>query len=125
MTVRIVGPGMISRIADAATYASQSSMGIDNSLSLMEAGRPFLRGVREASAWLQAIGDQHAPLGADRCLAVATLHTPAQLDDRTTELFVARDLDHQPLETNRLVGVDRAAEADPELQPHHRALLRE
>src|SRR5206468_3202655 len=72
---------------------------------------------------LQPSRDQHAALRADRRCAVLRLDAPAQIHDVTLEFFVGRDLDHQPLEPNGFVGIDRSPELNPELEAHHRAAL--
>jgi hypothetical protein len=50
-------------------------------------------------------------------LAVRALDPSAQIDDVAAEALVRGHLDHEPLEPDRVIGVDRPSEADPELEP--------
>src|SRR5262245_31827959 len=74
---------------------------------------------------LQPVADQYPALGAQSRLTVTGLDTTPELDDVTLEALVARNLHDHPFERDGLVRKDRAPEPYPELEPDHRALLRE
>jgi hypothetical protein len=52
----------------------------------------------------ETLGDQDATLGTDGGLTILAFDAPSQLNDVSTETRIRSDLDHQPLETNGLIG---------------------
>src|SRR5664279_2214756 len=72
---------------------------------------------------LEPIGDQDATLRAHGGLAVLGSDAAAELDNVAVELLIRINSDHEPFQPNCFVSIDRATEADPELQAHHRTCL--
>src|ERR1035441_10254030 len=73
---------------------------------------------------LEPIGDQDATLCAHGGLAVLGSDAAAELDNVPVELLIRSNSNHEPFQPNCFVSIDRATEADPELQAHHRTHLR-
>src|SRR6188768_2884693 len=73
---------------------------------------------------LEPVSEQDPAFRAERSLAVLSLDAAAQLDDVALQLFVRRDFDDHPLETNRFVCKDRPPESHPEFQAQHGPGLR-
>ena len=69
-------------------------------------------------------GHEHLALRAQCRDAVVPEDAAAQLDDISFEPSIRRHAHLQPFQANRFVGVDQAATAHPECEPHHSPVLR-
>src|SRR6266542_5398357 len=67
----------------------------------------------------QALGHQQAALRSHGRSTVLAQHAAPEVHDVSAEARAGRDLDHEPLQPDRLVGKDRTAEPHPVLEADH------